>query len=81
MHSATPESLSCEIPFPQHLHLRRQMAEIQSKYYRIIVGNEDWFHNNLLYQNYLGVEFNQSAKKIISWAPLIPIGTSYISEA
>lgn len=58
------------------------MAGIQSKYYRIIVGNKYWFHNNLLYQeNYLGVVFNQSAKKIISWAPLIPIGISYISEA
>lgn len=66
-----PESLSCGNPFPQHLNLRKEMAEIQSKYYRIIVGNKDWVHNYLLYQeNYLGAVFNRSVKRILSWAPL-----------
>lgn len=69
-----PESLSCGNPFPQDLDLRREMAEIQSKYHRIIVGNKDLVHNNynnLLYQeNYLRVVLNQSAKRIISCAPL-----------
>lgn len=76
-----PEFLSYGNPFPQHLNLRREMAEIQSKYHRIIVENKDWVHNNLLFQeNYLRVVFNQSAKRIKSWTPL-PIGTRYISEA
>lgn len=45
-----PESLSCGNPFPQHLGLGREMAEIQRKYYRITVGNKDWVYNNVLYQ-------------------------------